>query len=168
MGLKVTGYCGIEPVVGPRLDERANPRDVFNVRFYWAPRHIVRTDGMDMHPVYRYRNSFEFDAGTYAMHNIFCEQLAELAGYGAIPLGDAPICYTNGAIAESEGPFRELIDFSRSMGTIGPRTAGKLADDFARYMNVVEAEKDPLFGELFRNWFVALTIARLDGALQLH
>ncbi|WP_306427054.1 hypothetical protein [Burkholderia sp. HI2500] len=168
MGLTITAYCGLEALDAPRLDGNREPVDVFTVRLYWAPRFPQRADGLDIARVFRYRNAFEFAVGTYITHEIFREQLAELANYPAIPMGGKKICHTNGAIAESSGPFKELIDFSTTMGTIGPRTARKLADDFSRFMHLVDAERNPLFAELYRNWYVAFALAQHDGAVRFH
>ncbi|WP_410199503.1 hypothetical protein [Burkholderia cenocepacia] len=168
MGLTITAYCGLEAIDAPRLDDNREPVDVYTVRFYWAPRFPQRADGLDISEVFRYRNAFEFEVGTYITHEIFREQLAELANYPAIPLSGKKICHTNGAIAELEGPFKELIDFSTTMGTIGPRTARKLANDFSRFMHLVDGERNPLFAELYRNWYVAFALAQHDGAVRFH
>ncbi len=167
MNLTISAYAGLEQLDDPRVDATGAPLDVFCVRLDAAPRFPHYAADLDMQRVYRYRNAFEFSAGTYVMHDIFREQLAELANYPAIPLAGARICHTNGAIAEPAGPFKELIDFSITAGTIGPRLCAKLVDDFGRFMGRVDAERDHLFAELYRNWYFALCLAENDGAVQL-
>lgn len=76
--------------------------------------------------------------------------------------------HENGAIDAGAGPFYELIHFSATMGTIGPRLSRKLADDFSRFMHAVDAAEDGTFALLYRNWFQAFMLARLSGAVQFH
>lgn len=167
MRLIVSAYSGLEQLDHPRTNHNREPVDVFCVRLDGAPRFPHRADNLDMARIYRYRNSFEFSAGTYVMHDIFRERLAAIANYPAIPIGASRICHTNGAIAEEAGPFKELIDFSITSGTIGPRTSAKLADDFSRFIGAIDADHDHLFAELYRNWYFAFCLAEHCGAVQL-
>ncbi|MET3631909.1 hypothetical protein [Burkholderia sp. 572] len=167
MRLIVSAYSGLEQLDHPRTNENGDPVDVFCVRLDAAARFPRRASDLDMACIYRYRNSFEFGAGTYVMHDIFRERLAEIANYPAISIGASRICHTNGAIAEASGPFKELIDFSITSGTIGPRACAKLADDFSRLIGAVDAEHDHLFAELYRNWYFAFCLAEHNGAVQL-
>ncbi|MDR6503820.1 hypothetical protein J2785_007013 [Burkholderia ambifaria] len=167
MRLIVSAYSGLEQRDHARTDANRDPVDVFCVRLDGAPRFPQRASDLDMGRIYRYRNSFEFSAGTYVMHDIFRERLAEIADYPAIALGASRTCHTNGAIAADDGPFKELIDFSITSGTIGSRTSAKLADDFSRFLGSVDADHDHLFAELYRNWYFAFCLAENCGAVQL-
>ncbi|RQU99040.1 hypothetical protein DF047_35785 [Burkholderia cenocepacia] len=167
MQLIVSAYSGLEQLDHPRTNENGDPVDVFCVRLDAAARFPHRASDLDMARIYRYRNSFEFSAGTYVMHDIFRERLAELADYPAISIGAARICHTNGAIAAKDGPFKELIDFSITSGTLGSRTSAKLADDFSQFLGAIDADCDHLFAELYRNWYFAFCLAENCGAVQL-
>ncbi|KVM89663.1 hypothetical protein [Burkholderia stagnalis] len=169
MGLTITAYCGLDEIETPRFDSNGDPLDTFAVRFYGAPRFPDHADGIDTGLIYRYTNSYEFYAGSYAIFHIWREQLAKLAGYPAITLpGRRGVWHENGAIDAGAGPFYELIHFSATMGTIGPRLSRKLADDFSRFMHAVDAAEDGTFALLYRNWFQAFMLARLSGAVQFH
>lgn len=169
MGLTITAYCGLQEIDMPRLDSNGDPLDTFAVRFYGAPRFPHHADGLDTGPTYQYRNAYEFYAGSYTLFHIWREQLAKLAGYPAIAMqGRRGVWYENGAIKTGSGAFYELIHFSATMGTIGPKVSRKLADDFARFMGEVDAAEDGTFALLYRNWFQAFTLASLGGAVKFN
>ncbi|CAM2163484.1 conserved hypothetical protein [Burkholderia cepacia] len=167
MRLIVSAYSGLEQLDHPRTNENGDAADVFCVRLDAAPRFPHRASDLDMARIYHYRNSFEFSAGTYVMHDIFRERLAELVDYPAISIGASRACHTNGAIAAKDGPFKELIDFSITSGTIGSRISAKLADDFRRFIDAIDADYDPMLAELYRNWYFAFCLAENCGAVQL-
>lgn len=167
MQLIVSAYTCLVQLDDPRVDKKGDPLDMGCVRFGAAARYPHLADGLKLDRIYRYRNAFEFSTGTYIMHDIFRERLAKMAHYPAISIGTSRISHTNGAIAASGGPFKELIDFSTTSGTFGPMSSAKLADDFRVFNGSVDAQHDPMFAELYRNWFFAFTLAEGDGAVQL-
>ena len=95
------------------------------------------------------------------------QRLTAVQNRAAISIGATRICHTNGAIAATDGPFKELIDFSITSGTIGSRTSAKLADDFSQFLGAIDADCDHLFAELYRNWYFAFCLAENCGAVQL-
>ncbi|WP_186166164.1 hypothetical protein [Burkholderia gladioli] len=167
MQLFVSAYAGLARLDNLPVDEKGDSIDRYRVRFAAAPRHLHRADALRLDRIYRYHNSFEFSPGTYATHDVFRERLAKLAGYPEISFGASWCSRTIGAIAASGGLFKELIDFSITSGTIGPKTSAKLADDFRVFIGAVDAQEDPLFAELYRNWFFAFSLAANNGAVQL-
>lgn len=167
MGPIVSAYSGLVQLDDPRVTATGEPLDTFCVRLDTAPRFPHYAADLDMQRVYRHRNAFSFSPGTDLMHDAFRERLAAIANYPAVPLAGARICHTNGAILEAFGPFKELIDFSITGGTIGTRVCAKLADDFACFFGCADAEEDHLFAELYRNWYFAFCLAENDGAVQI-
>ncbi|MDN7499971.1 MAG: hypothetical protein V4793_00800 [Paraburkholderia tropica] len=167
MHLIVSAYAGLIQLDDPRVDQKGDPIDMCCVRFAAAARYPHRADGLSLDRIYRYHNAFAFSSGTYVMHELFRERLAKTAGYAAISIGANRVSHTNGAIAASGGLFKELIDFSITSGTIGPKTSAKLASDFQLFIGAVDAEHDHLFAELYRNWFFAFSLAANNGAVQL-
>lgn len=167
MGLTITAYCRLQAIDMPRLDGSGDPLDTFAVRFYDAPRFPHHAEGLDTGLTYEYRNAYEFYAGSYAHFHVWREQLAKLAGYPEIAMpGRRGVWCENVAIKAGSGPFYELIHFSATMGTIGPKVSRKLADDFACFMGEVDAAEKGTFARLYRNWFQAFTLASLDGAVK--
>ncbi|AEA65444.1 hypothetical protein [Burkholderia gladioli] len=167
MQLIVSAYAGLVQLPEPRLNQKGDPIDPCCVRFDAAPRYPQRADALNLGPIYQYHNAFAFSSGTYVMHDIFRERLAEIADYPAISIGASRVNHTNGAIAASGGLFKELIDFSITSGTIGPTTCAKLADDFRLFIGAIDVQHDELFAELYRNWFFAFSLAANNGAVQL-
>ncbi|WP_186019505.1 hypothetical protein [Burkholderia gladioli] len=167
MHLIVSAYAGLIQLDAPRVDQKGDPLDMGCVRFDAAPRYRHRADGLDLSRIYRYHNAFEFSSGTYITHEIFRERLAKMADYPAISIGASRVSHTNGAIAASGGPFKELIDFSTTCGTLGRATSAKLAGDFRIFIGSVDGLRDPLFAQLFRNWFFAFCLVENNGAVQL-
>ncbi|WP_334001608.1 hypothetical protein [Burkholderia gladioli] len=167
MQLFVSAYAGLVRLDNLPGDEKGDSIDRCRVRFAAAPRYPHRADGLSLHRIYRYHNAFAFSSGTYVMHELFRERLAKTAGYAAISIGASRVSHTNGAIAASGGLFKELIDFSITSGTIGPKTSAKLASDFRLFIGAIDVEHDHLFAELYRNWFFAFSLAANNGAVQL-
>lgn len=173
MGLTITAYCGLEVIERPRLDSSADPLDTFAVRFYSALHFPAHEEGIHTAQIYRYSNSYEFEAGSYILYHVWREQLAKLAGYPAIAVpggrGAAQrMSHERGAIAAGPGPFHELIHFSATHGTIGPKVSRKLAGDFSRFMCAVDVAQDRTFARLFVQWFRAFELASHSGAVKFH
>lgn len=62
------------------------------------------------------------------------------------------------------GPFSELINFSDCEGVIGPKTAAKLARDFAAFEAQAEAWGDDFYDQ-YLNWEEVFLMAADGGAV---
>ena len=72
------------------------------------------------------------------------------------------------AIQRKGLPFVELIDFSDCDGFIGPKTAAKLAQDFAEHRAKIPVGADPRFVEKYNKWAEAFVLAAGNGAVKFH
>ncbi|ALK35207.1 hypothetical protein [Burkholderia plantarii] len=167
MNLTVSAYALLEIAESPLLDAHGEPLEPHTVKLMPSPRFPERAPEIESGRIYRHQIAFDFNAGTYLMHCLFIEQLAELADYAPTVIGRSQMSHANGAIVAKEGPFKELIDFSIVSGTLGTFVCAKLAEDFERFMRIVDADAAPMLAETYRNWYFALTLASNRGAVQL-
>lgn len=166
MGLTITGYCCLEAIESPRLDTACDPLDSWVVRFRDAPHYPEHSAGLDTSRAYRFLNTYEFDV-SYVDFEIWREQLAKFAGYPAVKKS-GHVRHVYGAQQVTSGPFRELLDFSMTEGTIGPKVSRKLCEDFDRFMVSVPIQERRLFAWLFKECYLVFSIAQHDGAVKFH
>jgi hypothetical protein len=118
--------------------------------------------------------SFGFRAGSYSGYNAWRRHLCRMA------LDEEPEDVWADPEFYSNQPFYELINFSDCEGSIGPKTSGKLARDFAAFADRAEQyvranshgdksgknDEDDVgewFLESFREWQEAFELAADDG-----
>lgn len=127
------------------------------MRLYPNPDFPAQADGLK-DGIYKYEDVGEFHAGSYSGYNQWRNQLAQLAGYGS----------AEQAWTTTEGPFRELINFSDCGGVIGSITSAKLAKDFAEYQHAADQHQDSYFLERYNFWRKAFEVASNAGAVCFH
>lgn len=158
MGLDITVYKNLTPVVNPELDEYG---ELANWKTEWIPGASMdwsesvwqgRGEGVDSKTVYTYDDSFEFRAGSYSGYNWWRSDLESLSD------GDS---------------FMELVDFADSEGVIGSKVSEKLYLDFVNnYDKAKEFSKKNKDVECFISkyecWMKAFEMARHNGAVDFH
>lgn len=173
MGLDISYYEKVEPVEeGEGLDEDGDIKEgYFQV---WANKNFPgREKDLEDKRIYIYEDMNRFRAGSYGGYNQWREQLAELAGYPAVPVdrygtGDIQHRHDKGAWNAESGPFWELINFSDCDGVIGPVVSKKLAKDFAEYQNKADKHADERFKILYSKWRTAFESASNNGLVDFH
>lgn len=166
MGLDISAYRQIKlmPEGDPEVDHYlgATPSEF-----------LSRADGIES-GCYEATESFGFAAGSYSFYGEWRERLAQLAGYPAVlhqsSWERAPRArHAAGAWEADSGPFWELIHFSDCEGVIGPKTAAKLATDFADHQHKVDAlNNEPWFRERYAQFRKAFDMASDGGAVHFH
>src|SRR5882757_10407870 len=136
MGLGISAYRQIK-----KLDEENDDC----CRLTIIPEFAERADGLE-EGVYSFTEAFNFQAGSYSGYNEWRNQLAQLAGWKD----------DNAAWQATEGPFWELINFADNEGTIGPKTAAKLAQDFSDFQAKADKHSDHYWREKYDTWRKAL------------
>jgi len=160
MGLDVRAYSRLRLERSiPYLPDNAGPSAI------WIkpnPHFPGRADDLTL-GVYRLNGSgtsFHFHAGSCGGYNDWRRKLATLQNVECSAVwamkGQGPTF-----------PFRELIDFADSDGVIGPKTARKLGNDFAKMKRAALSTfaGDDYFLELYDYFRAAFLIARHDGAV---
>ena len=117
-------------------------------------------------------HAFEYEGylhayiGAYSYYGRWREQLAKLAGYS--PLTGGYFTYSSGVWAATEGPFRELIDFTDCDGVLGTAVCQKLAEDFAEYEASARLLGDEDFLYTYLQFKAAVEWASDGGAVVFH
>src|SRR5438876_301239 len=147
MGLDISAYRQItngDPIdiaSGKAIDD-----DYFSL--YYIPEFQDRADGL-VEGYYRYAEKFDFRAGSYSEYNEWRDSLARLAGWRN----------ANQAFNAKGGAFWELINFADNDGIIGPKTAAKLAKDFADFQAKADTWDEPWWREKYEHWRKACEMA---------
>ena len=159
MGLDITAYRGIEAVRKQRNDDDDGYEDGM-ARFWIMPEFKAAADDVKEKTLYRYAEAFGFRAGSYIGYNRWREWLAGL-------VGTTPERVWNGEKAKA---FQELINFADNEGTIGPRTAAKLAKDFAEYDEHAKRVSPDGYDyyDRYKNWRKGFEMAAQNGAVSFH
>lgn len=159
MGLDITAYRKLEevrPINGSDDDGYGEGL----VRLWNNKDFASRFEDLKEKTLYRHAEEFDFRAGSYSGYNRWREWLAALVGTTPQKVWDDP----------KPGPFLELINFADNEGTIGPRTAAKLAKDFAAHDEQAKAA-DHNQGwdyERYQHWRKACEMAADGGAIAFH
>jgi hypothetical protein len=101
-------------------------------------------------------HEFEFRAGSYSGYSAWRRKLAEIVGTTAKAVWNG----------DDQGPFRELIGFSDSEGSIGTEVCAKLARDFDEWADRLPTDRD--FRFLYGDFRRAFHLAAQDGAVRFH
>lgn len=162
MGLDITAFCQMAPVLNPELDSAGEPKDWKNhfmpgSSMEWSEKAFPgRGEGIDARTVYSFADSFSFRAGSYSEYNVWRRKLALMVG---VP---EKIMFT-----ERTGPFAELINFADNEGVIGPVVSAKLAKDFADHLHEAEVI-GCWFLDSYKNWHKAFKMASDNGAVDFR
>jgi hypothetical protein len=157
MGLDITAYRKIEPVRKWKGDDDGYDEGL--ARFWILPDFKAAADDVKEETLYRYAEEFDFRAGSYSGYNAWRAWLAGLVGTTPEKVWNNP----------KPGPFVELINFADNEGTIGPKTAAKLAKDFAEYdSHAKKASTDGWEYERYQHWRKAMEMAADGGAISFH
>ena len=113
--------------------------------------------------VFEYEDTLHARIGAYSSYGAWREKLAELAGYP--PVVGRPRPYSEGAWAATEGPFRELIDFTDCDGVLGTAVCQKLAKEFADYEASARLLGDEDFLYTYLQFKAAVELASDGGAV---
>lgn len=177
MGLDVTAYTKLIAAQGNEaFDEtgelKYDEENWFQV--YDNDDFPGRLEGLQNRHAYKSdEDTHGFRAGSYGGYNTWRNQLAELAGYPAIPVdryktGNVQSRHDEGAWQSTSGPFWELINFSDCEGTIGPVVSAKLAKDFADFQEKADAHTDEYFKTKYADWRKAFDMAADGGCVDFH
>lgn len=162
MGLDISVYRKLYPA-------QSASDDTIEIRN--SPEFESRGNGLPRGPLLGER-VFGFRAGSYGGYNEWRDWLAQLAGYPAVEHdpGYKPkeMSHAAGAWTVESGPFWELINFTDCDGTIGPRVAFKLAQDFAEFQVKADAEPEAWFRQKYGEWRKAFETASDFGAVDFH
>jgi len=171
MGLDITAYKNLEPVKNPELD---GGNDVVNWETEWLPGTSMkwsekefpgRGEGVDSDTVYRWKDSFDFRAGSYSGYNRWRRNLEEFSdSLNASFILETPY---------KKHTFTELINFADNEGVIGPVVARRLYEDFknnkdAAYRFSRKLDNGDIWIELYEAWEKAFYYAMQDGAVQFR
>jgi hypothetical protein len=169
MGLDITAYERLHLVTAKPVGEWDTGATNFSDAAYLAGRVTLyvlepfrdRADGLVDGDYDKGGEEHGFRAGSYGGYNEWRRQLARLVDV-------TPEELWNGGPGAKKTPFYELIHFSDCEGVIGPKTAAKLARDFAEYQERADATADAYFREAYAEWRKAFEIAAKGGAVTFH
>lgn len=165
MGLDITAYSNLKALNRKPTDDDYDEKVVI----YSDDHFKARLDGMP-DGTYETTNDTKetrFRAGSYSGYSHWRSMLAKLA------LDTTPE-YIWEHLSDFEGkPFIELINFSDCEGAIGPKTAKKLAADFAAFEERAEAlykdhEDGNYFLSKYKEWKKAFELAAQNGFVRFH
>jgi hypothetical protein len=178
MGLDITAYRGLTNMdcVFDADCEPINPttrEPLDGVMFYVNDDFQGRNGSVEHKVFYGAADSFGFCAGGYGGYNAWRNSLAELAGYGAVPVdrhntGNVELRHDEAAWQVGGGPFWELINFSDCEGVIGTEVSAKLAADFAAFQEKADAHANEYFRSKYAEFRKAFEMAADCGAVQFH
>lgn len=144
------------------LNEDGNPIDSSVKSFYSNPNYPMHISGLDTNSFYKcYGKKMYFGSGNKVEYEDFLNHLVRISGFNNI---EEIINFREPAY------FKELINFSKEEGTIGPIISNKLYNDFKDNFNIascyfehcVDGHK---FWIHYQNWCAGLFIARQNGAI---
>jgi hypothetical protein len=164
MGLDITAYSHLTPIAYEiAFDVEDDIRDGY-IQLPTNDHYPHHAGEMTRDRIYKYDQSFGFNAGSYTGYKWWRDGLASMAGYGSAK---------NVWESNLTGPFTELINFSDCEGTIGWQFAAKLAKDFADF-DLIAARSNPHlagapdFYPWYKKWQQAFALAAQDGAVRFH
>ena len=184
MGLDITAYSKIT-LLDAVFDADGEPIDPATrqpitgdyTRAWVTSEFPGRADDIIHRGVYAYDESLGVRAGSYSGYNRWRENLAELAGYPAVPYERVPgyspsIAHRHdaGCWRSDGGPFYELICFSDCEGVLGTDTCRKLLGDFDEYDSkaATYTGDSTYFYEKYREWRAAMALAADGGMISFH
>ena len=162
MGVEVLFYERVELVATTteaEEDEHDLPDDC--VTLYLDHPSRTQHDGM-LQGFYRPSGKVDSLSATYSGYARWRATLARMLGTTAEAIWGDP----------RPGPFVELIDFADHAGVIGPRTAAKLARDFAEHRALAQSfaatlgDKAGWFLGGYDAWARALAVVGPEGAVR--
>ena len=159
MGLDITAYKNLSPVLNPEFDKYG---ELKNWKTEWTGGTSMdwsesiwkgRGEGIDSKTVYTYEDKYEFRAGSYSGYNWWRSDLESL----------------------SDGKsFIELINFADNEGVIGSVISKKLYNDFVNnydkakeYSQTLGEEGEYWFSK-YEDWLKAFEMAKEYGAVDFH
>lgn len=181
MGLDIVAYRGLEKIDAV-FDADGDPIDPVTrlalsgdfVLVRLSDDFPERADGVEDGGVYRYAESFHFNAGAYSSYNRWRESLARLAGYPAIEYrrnSRVPPELSRAAAAWrglcDGAPFVDLVNFSDCEGVIGPVASQRLFADFETHKEKAAAFQfgDYDFFSIYKKFLTAFALASYGGAV---
>jgi len=152
MGLDIT-YCKTlgDPIDGSIMNYMADCQDGNHILLHVNHHFPAQADGING-GWYHASGMGEFTAGSYGRYNEWRNKLSELTKCSEIG---------------NSNTFRELIEFSDCVGTIGPKTSRKLANDFTGLLPTVMhmMANDVEFTIHYVRWLAAFSIAADTGVV---
>ena len=145
-----------------KLYEGDKPLEKNVASFYSNPEFPAHISGLDSELFYKCNGKrMLFGAATYIEYGEFKNHLAKIAGFET-----AEKLWTSGVPTF----FLELINFSNSVGTIGPVICQKLYSDSKDNYEIAEKyfinlDNGEKFWMHYQNWCKALHVAKQNGAI---
>lgn len=163
MGLDITAYSQLKDTGRP-IDWAVDEVNAYIPHNHqdFAKRCVEFTPGN----AFEYEDTLHARIGAYSYYGAWREKLAKLAGYSPVTGRTSP--YSEGAWAATEGPFRELIDFTDCDGVLGTAVCQKLAEDFASYEALAMYVEDKDFLYTYLEFKAAVGLASDGGAVVFH
>ena len=160
MGLDISAYSHVKKVKGKFDDEKHTTLCIIDALRQQA-------DGLEegCYEVSEYGVE-RFRAGSYSGYNEWRDWLAHVAGKSDKEVWADP---------DPTIPFVELINFSDSEGTIGPKTSAKLYEDFVmmwskalKAASKLDADTSRWYLSRYLRWMDAFELARYEGFVRFH
>ena len=132
--------------------------------FYSNPNYPIHISGLDTNSFYKcIGKKMCFTAGDYEEYEEFLMYLSYISGFKT---AEDLINFNDPAY------FKELVNFSRQEGTIGPIVAKKLFHDFRDNFNIAACYFEHCPNGYkhwihYQNWCAGLYIAQDDGAIMI-
>lgn len=163
MGLDITAYRQLRERADISTDFALDHWDQFFVASAvdWANSHWPgRGDPVKEGLVYGFAEKLGFPAGSYGNYGRWRSWLARVAGYAGSD--------SYWSSAPEGAPFYELINFADNEGVIGSVVAKKLADDFAKFQDVADADGGEWERAKYADWRKAFEMAADGGCVDFH